>query len=114
MVNLDIERILCNQKMFGTRKCRVYQKQQGDCLIRPVASQAHRVFLTSALSRPQVLIALTMVSLYRHPVFVYPGSPCLECLLTSVLTKSFLIQETFIEHLLCASFGARPWGDKDE
>lgn len=58
-------------------------------------------FLTSALSRPQVLLALTLVSLYRHPViFVYAGSPCLECLLTSLLTKSFLIQETFIEPAL--------------
>lgn len=100
MVNLDIERILCNQKVLGTRICWGYQKQQGYCLLGPVASQARRVFLTSALSRPQVLIALTLVSLYRHPVFVYAGSPCLECLLTSLLTKSFLIQETFIEPAL--------------
>lgn len=114
MVNLDVERTLCNQKVLGIRICRGYQKQRGHCLLGPVASQAHRVFLTSALSRPQVLIALTMVSLYRYAVFVYAGLPCLECLLTSLLTKSFLIQETFIEHLLCASFGARPWGDKDE
>lgn len=76
-------------------------------------SRPSGLFPLSALSTPHFLIPLTLASLYRHPFFAYAGL-CLECLLTSLLAKGFLIRETFIEHLLCARFRARPWGYKYE
>lgn len=62
-------------------------------MVRTLPSKSHGAFqalrMFSSLSRPYILVPLTLVSLYRHPVFAYAGCSAWSACSPLCLLKAF-------------------------